>query len=100
MAPTTLNLDQIQGNSIGGFNKDSAQAHACERLDGAPGFRAHGIGNGNRAEQPAVAGDKDLRCRLQPDHQGRRHRHVAIHHKRTVAHQEKSPPTATAIGTR
>jgi hypothetical protein len=33
----------------------------------ALGFRAHGIGDGNRAEQPAVASDKDLRCRFDPD---------------------------------
>src|SRR3984893_103536 len=63
--------------------QDSAQAHASERLDGAPGFRAHGIGDGNCAEQPAVAGDKDLRCRLNPSRQIRRHRHVTVRHERT-----------------
>jgi len=70
--------------------QDGAQAHACERLDGAPGFGTHGIGDGNRAEQPAVAGDKNLRC-LQPDGQGRRHRDFALHHKRTVPHQDRRP---------
>ena len=63
----------------------------CASASTVPGFRAHGIRDGNRTEQPAVARDKDLRCRIEPGRQGSRHRHVAFLHKRTVAHQDRRP---------
>jgi len=69
----------------------------CERLDGAPDFGTHGIRDCNRVEQPAVAGDKDLRCSLNPSRQIRRHRHVAVRHERAVAHQDRRPRTTAVM---
>lgn len=44
--------------------KNGAQTHATERLDRTLGLGPHGVGHGDRAQQPAVTGDEDFGRRL------------------------------------